>query len=135
MIGGAALYVGWDYKMGTPFRMGPGYFPFVLCCILIGLGAIVALRGVVVGGDPPDSMQFRPIFFITLAVFSFAGLITTAGLLPAAVVIVLLGALGGPEYRTIEAIVLAVLLAGGAIALFKLGLGMSFPILANPLPF
>lgn len=135
LIGCGGLYVGWDYATGTAFRMGPGYFPRLLCALLIGLGAVVALKGLIRGGDAPERMQFRPLIMITLAVIAFALLISTAGLLPAAVAVVLLGCIGGPEFRVHEAIILAIVLTAGAIGLFKYGLAMSFPIFAFPIPF
>ena len=135
LIGLAGLYIGWDYAVGTPFRMGPGYFPRVLCGALVGIGLIVAVKGLIAGGEAPEGVRWRPLIMITLAMMAFAALITTAGLLPATFAVVILGAMGGPEYRTLEAIILALVLAAGAIGLFKYGLGMTFPILSIPFPF
>jgi len=41
-LGVGALLVARNYRMGTAFRMGPGYFPVVLSFLLIGIGFIVA---------------------------------------------------------------------------------------------
>ena len=98
-IGVAGLYIGWDYRMGTPFRMGPGYFPRLLCMALVALGVIIAVLGLIRGGEAPGRLHWRPLVLITIATMAFALLISTAGLLPAAIAIVLIGALGGPEFR------------------------------------
>lgn len=135
LVGCAGLYIGWDYATGTAFRMGPGYFPRLLCAILIGLGVIIALKGLVRGGDAPERLHWRPLIMITLAILAFAVLISTAGLLPAALAVVLLGCIGGPEFRVHEAIILAVVLTAAAIGLFKYGLAMSFPIIGFQIPF
>ena len=58
-----------------------------------------------------------------------SGLITTLGLLPAAAAVVLLGAVGGPEFKVGEGLLLAVLLSAAAIGIFKFGLNMTMPIL------
>ena len=133
-IGAAGLWIGRDYALGTPFRMGPGYFPRVLCGLLVAIGLFVAVRGLIAGGEAPERLIWRPLLLITLATVAFAALITTAGLAPAAFAVVLIGAMGGPEFRVLEALVLAVLLAGAAVALFILGLGMPLSIFSLPFP-
>ena len=128
-VGLAGLYIGWDYAVGTAFRMGPGYFPRVLCGFLVVLGIVIAAKGVVAGGELPDRLHFRPLVMVTLAVLAFAGLLATIGLLPAALAVILLSAIGGPEFRWGEGILLSIVLSAGAIALFKYGLNMTMPII------
>src|SRR5262245_42203593 len=125
----AGLYIGWDYTVGTAFRMGPGYFPRVLCGLLVVLGTVIAIKGLLAGGEQPERLHFRPLIMVTMAVLAFAGLISTFGLLPAAAAVVLLGAIGGPEFRWLEGVLLAVVLSAGAIGLFKYGLNMTMPII------
>ena len=129
LVGGAGLWLGNDYAMGTAFRMGPGYFPRVLCGMLVAIGFIVAAKGVIAGGEQPEGLHWKPMILITVAVLAFAGLITTLGLLPAAAAVVLLGAVGGPEFKVGEGLLLAVLLSAAAIGIFKFGLNMTMPIL------
>ena len=33
-----------DLELGTAFRMGPGYFPFLLACALVLLGGIILFQ-------------------------------------------------------------------------------------------
>ena len=129
LVGGAGLWLGNDYAMGTAFRMGPGYFPRVLCAMLVAIGFIVAAKGAIAGGERPEGLHWKPLILVTVAVLAFAGLISTLGLLPAAAAVVLLGAIGGPEFRPVEGIFLAVLLSAAAIGIFKYGLNMTMPIL------
>lgn len=133
VVGAAGLWLGQDYAMGTAFRMGPGYFPRVLCGLLVIVGFIVAVKGFIAGGERPEPLHWRPLILVTLAVLAFGSLIANFGLLPAAAVVVFLGALGGPEFKPLEGILLAALLSAAAVAIFKFGLSMTMPILDIPL--
>jgi hypothetical protein len=106
-FGAAVLSVGWEYRLGTAGRMGPGYFPKVLAWLMIGLGVISLIRALTAKGEPVDAV---------VAISVAAGI-----LLPAAVIIVFkadtpdaLGAIakfgGGPW-------VIPALLAGIAVSL------------------
>lgn len=129
LVGAAGLWLGNDYAMGTAFRMGPGYFPRVLCGLLVLTGLFVGIKGLVVGGERPESLHWRPMIMVTIAVLTFAVLIGNFGLLPAAAAVVFLGMTGGPEFRLGEGILLSALLTAAALAIFKFGLSMTMPIL------
>ena len=133
LVGAAGLWLGMDYAVGTAFRMGPGYFPRVLCGLLVLVGLVVALKGLAVGGESPEALHWRPLILVTLGVIAFAALITTVGLLPAALAVVFLGMAGGPEFRLGEAILLSIVLSAAAIGIFKYGLSMTMPILDLPM--
>lgn len=128
-VGAAGLWFGQDYAMGTAFRMGPGYFPRLLCGLLVALGLIIAVKGVVGRADMPEALHWRPLIMITLAILAFAGLISNFGLLPAAAAVALLGASAGPEFRPIEGVLIAAALSAAALGIFKYGLSMTMPIL------
>lgn len=128
-VGGLGLWLGYDYAVGTAFRMGPGYFPRVLCGLLVATGLFVGIKGLLVGGERPEGLHWRPMIMVTIAVLAFAALIGNFGLLPAAAAVVFLGVTGGPEFRVIEAVLLSILLTAAAIAIFKFGLSMTMPIL------
>jgi len=132
VVGLAGLWIGQDYAVGTAFRMGPGYFPRLLCALLVLVGAIVAVKGVIAGGERPDALHWRPLIMMTIALLTFALLIGTVGMLPAAAAVVFLGAAGGPEFRLIEGIVISAVLTAAALAIFKFGLGLTMPIFELP---
>lgn len=129
LVGATGLWLGQDYAMGTAFRMGPGYFPRVLCGFLVAIGLFVGVKGLIVGGERPEGLHWRPMIMVTIAVLAFAALIGNFGLLPAAAAVVFLGMVGGPEFRFFEGILLSVLLTAAALAIFKFGLSMTMPIL------
>lgn len=128
-FGAAGLILGADLRMGTAARMGPGYVPTLLSWILIALGAFIALRGLVRRYEVIESLHWRPIFFITLAVLAFALLFQSAGLLPALIALVALGALASPESRFSESIGVTLVLLAICIGVFKYGLGMIFDVI------
>ena len=43
-IGGLGISYGRDYSLGSAGRMGPGYFPLVISCLLILFGLIAIVR-------------------------------------------------------------------------------------------
>ena len=44
-IAALGLWLSRDYPIGTALRMGTGYVPRLLCWILMGLGAAIAVQG------------------------------------------------------------------------------------------
>jgi uncharacterized membrane protein YozB (DUF420 family) len=113
LIGAAGAYFGKDLAFGTAGRMGPGYFPMLLSWLIIGIGVIVAARGLTVEGPPIDPPQVRPILFVVAAILMFGTLLDTIGLALTAVVLTLVAA-----YARHDASLREALLLGGALALF-----------------
>jgi hypothetical protein len=109
-------------------RMGPGYFPLLLSWLLIAFGVVNVLRGALIGGAELARWHLRPVVMVTLSFLVFAALIDRAGLLIAATLAVLAGALGGVEFKLREQIVLAVALAVASVALFIYALGLPMKI-------
>lgn len=132
VVGAAGLWLGQDYAIGTAFRMGPGYFPRLLCALLVIVGLIVAIKGIIRGGEKPEPLHWWPLLIVTVGILGFGGLIATAGLLPAAAFVVFIGAVAGPEFRLVEGLVITAVLTAAAIAIFKFGLSMTMPILDVP---
>lgn len=117
-FGAAALYFGQSYAFGAATRMGPGYLPNVLGWMLVGIGAFISVRGLLVSGVPIPSIHLRPQVFIIAALIAFALLIERLGLLAAAAAVVVLGSLASRPVRPIEMIVVAVLASLAAVGLF-----------------
>ena len=128
-FGVAALAFGTDLRVGTAARMGPGFVPNVLAWILIVLGGFIALRGLFRRHAVLESLHWRPIVMITLAIFVFAMMFERTGILPALVALVALAALGSPESRRLETVMVALVLFGICLGAFKYGLGMHFAVI------
>src|SRR5258708_4074523 len=112
------LWLGREYPVGTSLRMGPGYMPAMLCWCMVVLGALIALKGAAIAGEPLTKWSFRPLVMIAGAFLIFAFLIETAGLPAATVGSMLFGAFGSSEFRLHEQVILAVAaaaVAGGGV--------------------
>jgi hypothetical protein len=127
LLGGLALWIGQDYAVGTARRMGPGYFPALLGWILCILGAIVAVRGLAVEGETVPRGALRP-FLVLVGVIAFALLLQSAGLVVATLALIVIGSLGGREFRLLEVAALALALILLAIVVFVWGLGLQFTV-------
>lgn len=138
--------------LGTPVRMGPGYVPQMLAFIMMGLGAIIALRAAFVPGEGIEKGQWKPIVMITLGVVAFGVLLDpsnipgivswfvsglprwenpVSGLLPALVALVFLSALGSEEFEWRETAVMSVVLFVFCYGIFIWGLSMNIAILTG----
>ena len=126
--GAAGLWIASDYPRGTALRMGPGYMPVLLCCGLVLLGGVIAIKGLLTTGVSLTVWHLRPLILVLAAIVTFALLIETAGLAIATIAIVLIGAAGGLEFRWREALALALGLAAGAVGLFVYGLKLPMPL-------
>ena len=52
LIGAAGLVFGQDLAFGSAARMGPGYFPTMLSCLIIAIGLVLALKSLATDGPP-----------------------------------------------------------------------------------
>ena len=130
LTGVAGLWLGSEYDYGSARTMGPGYLPTLLCWGLIGLGAIIAIKGAVEHGEFVSSWRLRPLIFVLAAVGVFAIAIESAGLALTVFVVTLLSAFAGPNVRILETLALALLLSATAVGIFIYGL--SLPLSAFP---
>ena len=139
VIGIAFAWGATTYNIGDGARMGPGYFPLLLGVILAIIGGIVMARARVVetpDGDPIGRWAWKPLAFIIAANFLFGILlggwpllgIPAMGLIIAIVVLTFVAALAGDEFKFIEVLILAILLAVGSWAAFVWGLNLQFQV-------
>ena len=139
VIGIAFAWGATTYNIGDGARMDPGYFPLLLGVILAIIGGIVMARALVVetpDGDPIGRWAWKPLAFIIAANFLFGILlggwpllgIPAMGLIIAIVVLTFVAALAGDEFKFIEVLILAILLAVGSWAAFVWGLNLQFQV-------
>ena len=127
-----------SYELGTPLRMGPGYFPLVLGGILVFLGVLIVGKGFVAGsGDEGrlGGIPWRALVLIVLALLFFGLTVRGLGVVPATAVTVLLTALA--SYRT--GILAAVAIAAGltvlCVLIFVFALQLQLPLFGPWLSF
>lgn len=128
LVGVGALWIGRAYPMGTPVRLGSGAFPFLLSWGLIGVGAIIFVKGLLTDGPRLTGWAWRPVLLITLAAIAFALLIEPAGLVATMLVVMTLGALAGEGHSRRELAVFFPVMIVMAVAIFIWGLGMPIKV-------
>ena len=139
VVGGGFAIGATNYTVGTAARMGPGYFPLMVGLLLAFLGAIVLFRSLTIAtpdGDPIGKWAWRPLVYIILANFLFGILlggipslgIPAMGVIIAILVLTLVSARAGPEFRLKEVIILAIILAVGSWLVFVWGLNLQLQV-------
>ncbi|MBQ5942599.1 MULTISPECIES: tripartite tricarboxylate transporter TctB family protein [unclassified Massilia] len=128
-FGLSAVVIGQDYGMGTAGRMGPAYFPVVLGGLLALIGAIGVIRSFIRQGEPIGRIHVKELVLILAAVLLFGYLVRNAGLVPAAIVLIMVSAFASPKFHLGKTVALAIGLAVFAVLLFVKLLGLPMPIL------
>ncbi len=124
----AAIMAAQSYPMGNASRMGPGYFPFVLATILAIVGIVITAKSLVTDGEPISRFAVRPLLFILAATVAFGLLAKVLGITLAIVLLVMLSAFGGHEFKLKEVTISALILAIASVAIFVWGLKLPFPV-------
>ena len=133
-IGLGAYYIGASYNMGTPQRPGTGVLPRILAWCLIGTGALLWVKAVLVEGPGLTRWAWRPVIMISLATVAFALLVDRFGLVVAMLVSMTLAALGTPQTRWREYTIFAAIMVAIGVGMFIYGLRMPIPIWPKELP-
>jgi len=124
----ALLHAGASYTLGSAARMGPGYFPRILGLLLIGLGAILAARGLRTAGPPVPRWPWRPTVVVLGSVVLFGLVVEKLGLALSTVMLIVLASTASHEYRPRESLLAGVFLAAMAVGVFVVGLKLQLPI-------
>ncbi|MCP2138523.1 vacuolar-type H+-ATPase subunit I/STV1 [Rhizobium sp. SLBN-94] len=128
VIAGLGLFFNREYELGSVSRMGPGYMPMLVFCLLafFGLGTLVI--GLFNGPERLDQWAWRELGLILAALTVFAAFLEQLGL--AASVLLLVGISSfADKSQTVRG---AVCLAAGLVALcwlvfvYLLNLGLPF---------
>lgn len=124
VIGLLFLVGGKDLDIGTSTRMGPGYFPLVLCGILILLGILIAAKSF---GRPDVEfgvVPWRALLLILPAIVLFGMTLRNIGLMPAVFMVALASSFSSSKMTVPLAIALSIGLSIFCAAVFKWGLGL-----------
>jgi len=139
VVGSAFAWGANSYTIGTGARMGPGYFPLVLGVLLAVLGAIIAVKSLLVStpdGEPIGRFAWRPLIFIILANLVFGALIgglpsihlPPMGLVAAIYALTLIACLAGDAFNLKEALILGTILSVLSYLAFVVLLKLQFPV-------
>jgi len=124
-----AWWFGQPLKVGTAYRMGPGYVPMLLAWTTGAFGATLLITGLLTHGARLEAWRFRSIVLVLGAMLVFGLTVERAGLLIASALAVALSALAAPSPRLREVVLLALCLAGFACVLFPLALQLPLKVL------
>ena len=119
-----ALWASSDLQGMRGFSFGAGTAPRMFAVLLLGLGAAVALVGVLVEGQHLAKYHWRGPLFVSLSILSFAVTIRPLGLVVSAMASFLIAALGTSEIRWKETIIVGICLTAFCSFLFPYALGL-----------
>jgi hypothetical protein len=123
-----AIWAQEHYRLGTPTRMGPGWFPMYLGYVLAVIGALITLPAWFRQrqGDPVV-IEWRPMIWITASVLVFAATVKWIGLTPAIFLQIGLCVLGDTKLGIVGTLILAALTAIACHLIFYVGLDVQLP--------
>jgi hypothetical protein len=123
-----ALWASSDLQGMHGFSFGAGTAPRMFGVLLLGLGAAVAAMGLLWDGPQMAGYAWRGPLFVSLAIVCFAVSIRPLGLVVSGLASFLISALGTPETRWVETIIVGVCLTIGCALLFPYVLGLPMPL-------
>ncbi len=117
-----------DLSLGTAFRMGPGYFPLVLCIILAVLGLIIMANGIVLKGEPVTNFAWRGLVNIVLPVVFFGATLRGLGFILALGITIFFVSIASTHFKLRSALVSVVVLVFFSWLIFIWGIGLPIQI-------
>ena len=129
-IGLGFAFVATTYQMGTPAKMGAGYFPFWLGLVMALLGLIVSLTamGSKAQETKLESLDWKSVIWVTGSVVLFAVTLPYMGLVISLIVLVFVSAMASHEFHWKGTVVSAAILNVIAYVAFVWGLKLQFPV-------
>ncbi|MDG4796874.1 tripartite tricarboxylate transporter TctB family protein [Micromonospora sp. WMMD1082] len=129
LIGGAFVVGSLSYDLGTPLRMGPGYFPLLVGATLAALGLAIAIKGLVAGEVLSfGRISWRAVAAIVLALVFFGSTVRRLGFVPASAVTALLTILASPHVRPLRVLAVTAVLTLACTLIFVVGLQLRIPL-------
>ena len=131
VVGIFFAYLASQYQMGTPAKMGPGYFPFWIGVLLAAIGLLVLIKSLSAKAsiEKLPSFNWKIIFLITGSVFLYGILLPIMGFAFSILVLVFTSAYASHEFPWKGTLVNAVVLASATYLVFVQGLKLQFPLL------
>ena len=124
------------YDVGTPFQMGPGFFPLILGGALVLLGSVVVASGFVAEREEGlGTFPWRGIALIPIAFIFFGLTVRGLGVVPALFITTLLASFASERMSVVMAVAVAVGLTALSIAIFVVVLQFHLPLVGPWLAF
>lgn len=117
-----------SYQLGSAARMGPAYFPTLIGGLMALVGVIILFRSFVLKGESVAAFPLRLLLLITLSLLLFGYLLKPLGLVLALLLLIVISASAGHEFRLKEVLLLTLALIVLSALVFVKGLGLPFPL-------
>jgi putative tricarboxylic transport membrane protein len=127
-FGCAGLWLGRSYPVGSLSRMGPGFFPMAMSIALVGTGAFLLARSLIVAGEPVERIAFWPQLLVLAAMVAFGLLIERVGLAVAVIAVAVISGVAAQGLRWFELVALAIAMSAFSVVLFVHLLGQPVPV-------
>lgn len=122
-------------EIGTPLRMGPGYFPLILGGILVVLGALIIGKGFIAGeGESIGIVDWRALVLISAALLFFGLTVRGLGVIGALFGASLLATMARSQTSVREVLVIAAGLTALSIIVFIVALQLRLPLIGTWIP-
>lgn len=131
VLGLAFMVLARDYRLGTPARMGPGFFPTILGGLLAALGLSLAIPALARDGDALPHVALRPVLAVLVAIVVFALTLAPLGFVIASAAMILIAGLADPGLRRLEHVGLTLFLIAFCVAIFVVVLGLPMNLWPN----
>lgn len=129
LIGGAFVVGSLGHELGTPLRMGPGFFPLMVGAITVALGLAVVVKGLVAGEVLTFGVvPWRAVAAIVLAILFFGFTVRRLGFVPASAGTAFLTTMASSRIRLRTAAAVTAGLTVAATLIFVVGLRVPIPL-------
>ncbi len=118
-----------ELPIGTPNRMGPGYFPISLAVILIALGAGIILSGQNRVDGAVNATPWRSVLLIVVALGFFGLTIRGIGLIPAVAILVFTATFASRRTTLFQATIATAGITTFCVAVFHYGLNLNIRLI------
>ena len=132
-FGVAVAVMAAGYEIGTPYNMGPGFFPFGVGIALALVGGCVLVAALLPDATPSalGAWPLKSLAIVLGSVVLFGLLLEPLGLLVAVPVLLGVSALAHPDFSWRALLLLVVILVPFTWVVFVLLLGLQFPLLPS----
>ncbi|RPH58733.1 MAG: tripartite tricarboxylate transporter TctB family protein [Burkholderiales bacterium] len=118
------------YQLGTPARMGPGFFPTTLGALMALLGLAITWQSAAPGNREGrvEKVGWRELFLILFSVGVFAAALPYLGMVIAITLLIAISAVASHEFSWKETAISIVVLLVMSELVFVKGLELQFPV-------
>lgn len=113
-------------KIGTSFRMGPGYFPLLLAGLLVVLGLVIFIQSFRKEGEPIGALAWRGMLFILPAPVIFGLTVRGLGFVPSLFLCAFIACFASHRMNVTWALILSLSITVFSVAVFSYALGLPF---------